>query len=187
MAKHFTIPEPKVEENKQTVILIPKTNDFTIDLSYKKWLGSTSEFYKKHTFTNCLSHSEEFQSNILEILIEYFPIIYNDYEVIFDASKHYGHCHPVAEDKILFVEEITKEIHGDDVQSIDFQMLNENGFEWWYLGFKNNIRIVGFFYKQSNSFYPMFIDHHHLLHYSEHYNQEDYKNFDYCPVKSYVP
>ena len=152
---------------------------------YPKWINTTDTFYKKNGFTNRLKDADEFSNNITEITTVILPALYKDFSNVFSLSPQYRHCHPVPQDKRKLVEAVSREIHGSDIQSMNFEELNENRVEWWYLGFKNNLRLVGLYNKANSCFYPMFIDHHHLIHESQYYNQSDYGKYDYCPLVSY--
>ena len=83
------------------------------------------------------------------------------------------------------MEAISRDIHGSDIQHINFEELNENRVDWWYLGLKRGLRLVGLYNKADCCFYPMFIDHHHLIHENKHYNQDDYGKYSYCPLINY--
>ncbi|PTQ86361.1 hypothetical protein C8U37_101202 [Trichococcus patagoniensis] len=152
---------------------------------YPKWINTTDSFYKREGFTNRLRDAHEFSDNITEITTVVLPNLYQNFLDVFDASKHYGHCHPIPGEKRKLVEAISKEIHGPDIQSINFEELNENRIDWWYIGFKSSLRLVGLYNKANCYFYPMFIDPHHLIHQNEHYNQDDYGNYCYCPLINY--
>lgn len=182
--KKGAIPKQEAPETEEEKVVVLE-NEFTIDLFYKKWVGGTNSFYKRENFTNCLVNPEQFEDNMMIIMMEYFPKIYKDYDDIFNAGQHYGHCHPVANEKLSFVIEAIKEVHGDDVSKVEFDKLNSDGYAWWYIGFKQNIRIVGLFNSNNQKFLPMLIDHHHLIHDSEYFNDNDYGKYSHCPVKNF--
>lgn len=180
-----SIPQQKAPVEKREKITVFE-NDFNIDFFYKKWMGTTDCFYRKYNFTNRLKDIEEFETNLMQIMMEDFPKIYKDYKEIFRPGNRVGHCHVLDDSKLPLVINIIKEVHGEEISKVDFENLRSEGYDWWYLGFKQSIRIIGLYSKSNNKFLPLLIDHHHLIHDSQYYNQADYGNYDFCPVTRYA-
>lgn len=182
--KKRKIPKPQSPQD-----VIPKQqplksdNGFSFSTVYSNWIKGTHSFYKSTKFTNMLKNTEEFSRNITEITIEIIPKLYNEHKQLFHYNNGYNpHCHIVAKDKKELVKKIAEEIHQTE---FDETQLNEARIQWWYLGFKGSLRLLGLYDLNKEIFYPLFIDHHHLIHESETYNQPDYEKYDYCPVQVY--
>src|SRR5699024_1610702 len=107
---------------------------------------------------------------------------YDEYDSLFNNHSRAYNCHPVSDDKINFVMEIAENIHQTE---FSLEQLKEARYQWWYLGFKQSVRLVGLYNFGEKAFYPIFIDHHHLLHADINYNQPDYSKYSYCPIEEY--
>lgn len=161
---------------------LKEDNGFSFSPIYYNWIKGIDTFYKSNDFTNMVKDAEEFSANITEISTEIVPKLYNEHKSLFNNNGHNYHCHKVAEDKKELVKEIAEEIHAT---KFDNNQLREARIQWWYLGFKQNIRLVGLYDRSKEVFYPMFIDHHHLIHQNDFFNQPDFKKYDYCPITAY--
>lgn len=157
------------KENKKTFIkktLVDKPS-FEICLIYH-WYKTVSI----NGFTNLLRKSDDLCDELTYIMGEFFPIIYKEHDCIFN-NRGYRHCHKVNlhSKNIQLYEKIIKEIGKD----IEFNSVKDM---LWQVGLTGSIRIIGVL--SENTFYPLFIDRHHLLHPSEKHNQKDLKKYQCC-------
>lgn len=159
---------------------IKQSDGFSFSPIYFNWLKGTDRFYKTYEFTNMVKDAEEFSHNLAEIATEFIPKLYAEHKQIF--NNNYYNCHPVTGDKKELVIEIAEDIHQAKFNEED---LKQARIQWWYLGFKANIRLVGLYNWGTETFYPMFIDHHHLIHGNTYYNLPDFEKYSYCPIYSY--
>lgn len=176
-----SIPEPTIPNNEvpKQPLLIDKYNNFSFSSVYSNWIKGTKEFYKSYNFTNMVWDSEEFSRNITEIATEIIPKLFNEWENLLNNNPHNYHCHPVTKDKKELIRRISEKIHG---RTFDEDELNQARIQWYYIGFKGNLRLIGLFSRDRKTFYPIFIDHHHLIYPDENYNQNDYNNYNFCPI-----
>lgn len=122
-------------------------------------------------FTNCLRDSSEALRHFFFIVNQLIPDI-EDYGMdIF--SRKANHCHLLRNEHKDLAIRIIHEIHGNRVLDDDSEL--------WSLGGKSEeIRIIGTFVNsQIHVFYPLFIDHHHLVYPSLYYNSPDYRHFSF--------
>lgn len=170
--KRIKIPKP--ESKKQVVTpALPNNKDFTFYSCYK-WIHAV-DLYKKISFTNMCKGKEEFADEIIEILTITIPKIYQDWEGIFNsggANKGFKHCHILSDNERDRSKTIAGEIH-------ETQFDTENS--WWELGFSGGVRIIGIFDSNSKTFYPLFVDRHHLIYPDKNFNHSDFEKYTYNP------
>jgi len=159
---------------------LKRTNGFNFYSVYN-WLGSTDRFYSKNDFTNMLDSSDEFARKVYNIVNVMVPILYNDCDEIFIFSgyRRYKHCHQVEDKHKELVKEIAQDINSVKLPNFD----DENDFSWWQIAFSGPVRIYGVYSKEDNSFFPLFVDWHHLINPSSKYNGKDYGHYSYDPSK----
>lgn len=139
-----------------------------IDLTkYPRWTDTV----QIGDFTNCLQDSNEALRHFFFIVNRWIPDI-EDYGMDIFSGKA-DHCHSLGEKNRELAIKIIHKIHGKRVLDDDSEL--------WSLGGKTEeIRIIGTFVNsQIHVFYPLFIDHHHLVYPSKKYNSPDYKNFSF--------
>lgn len=137
-----------------------------IDLTkYKKWTDSV----KIGNFTNHLENKEEAVRHflyILKIILAYIEENGNDI-----LANNVKHCHVLRGKQDLLARKIIKKMYGNKV-------LLDDDTNLWELGAPTEeIRIIGSFVVKV--FYPLFIDHHHLIYPNKNYNNKDYGHFSY--------
>lgn len=139
-----------------------------IDLTkYPHWTDTVHV----NDFTNCLRDSGQALRHFFFIVNQLMPDI-EDYGMDIFSGKA-DHCHLLRGKYKELAIKIIHEIHGNRVLDDDSEL--------WSLGGKTEeIRIIGtFINSQIHVFYPLFIDHHHLVYPSKKYNNPDYKNFKF--------
>ncbi len=134
---------------------------------YPKWTSSV----KIGNFTNHFRNSDQALKHFFFIVDQLIPSI-EDYGVDIFSGKA-QHCHRLTGGQQGLALKIINEIHGDKILDKETEL--------WQIGGKTKgIRIIGTFVNDSvRIFYPLFIDHHHLLYPSQKYNQKDYKKFNF--------
>lgn len=173
-------PINKVQAKKE-----PKSNEVSFDFSYPDWLKSI----KIGKFTNKLKDPTEFAEMIYIVMNKIIPYITENWHWIENnVYRGSGHnCHPVAPEKLDDVKEIIKNTH-----SIDLEPIIETGESklLWQLGHQGSVRLIVYYMSSSKTFYPLFIDYHHLIHpvkgdRRSQIKHNDYKKKDWCPVESF--
>ena len=134
---------------------------------YPKWTSSV----RIGNFTNHFRNSDQALKHFFFIVDQLIPSI-EDYggDIFSGKAKH---CHRLTGEQQGLALKIIKEIHGSKILDKESEL--------WQIGGKTKeIRIIGTFVNGSvRIFYPLFIDHHHLLYPSQKYNQSDYKKFNF--------
>lgn len=162
-----------------------KKNEVSFDFTYTEWLKTV----KLGKFTNKLKNPQEFAELIYIIMNKVIPFITDNWVWIkHNVYPHAGHnCHPVTDEKIELVKEIIRNTH-----SVDLEPMIDNGEEkvLWQLGHQGAVRLVVYYMASSKTFYPLFVDYHHLIHpvkgdRRSQTKHNDYKNKDWCPVESF--
>lgn len=188
MAKRRTNKIPSAKSKVSSTIPenhknpVQETNGFSFYSVYPNWIKGIEYSSRGADFVNYTNSSEEFSRNMTEIITEFIPKLYDEYDSLFNNHSRAYNCHPVSDDKINFVMEIAENIHQTE---FSLEQLKEARYQWWYLGFKQSVRLVGLYNFGEKAFYPIFIDHHHLLHADINYNQPDYSKYSYCPIEEY--
>lgn len=169
---------PKKQNVKGDKKPIESNSPLTFNLTYKNWLKGIS--IPRKEYTNKLKDKEMFTNYITELFYKIIPTIHQyGNDMIKEAGlKGWRHCHPVEEDKIDLVIDIMNEIHGDS-----FQFDKVAGPQLWQFGITQNIRIIAIHDYTNNILTPVFIDYHHLIHSNQHYNQDDYMKYKFCPIE----
>lgn len=171
--------------NKVKAKPTPKSHDVTFDFSYTEWLKTI----KLGGFTNKLKDSAEFAELIYTVMNKIIPYITENWHWIEkNVYRGSGHnCHPVAPEKLEEVKEIIKNTH-----SIDLEPMIEAGETkaLWQLGHQGAVRLIVYYMASSKTFYPLFIDYHHLIHpvsgdKRSQIKHNDYRRKDWCPVESF--
>lgn len=173
-SKNFTIkqntkPEPKVQNKTKVKEL---SNQIWFNLSDHKWMSSV----KMKDYTNFIQNTEMGLSNLYSILSIIIPKVTNEWHAITKNPWQYTHCHQVADEKIELVRKIYKEIYKIEL---------DESLSLWQLGFTQGVRLICFYDTYKNSLVPIFIDHNHLIHPSQKYNQSDTDNYKYCIICSH--
>ncbi|WP_144704967.1 hypothetical protein [Fictibacillus phosphorivorans] len=171
-------PTPKKPLKRETE---PNQSDspLTFDFSNKNWLRSVS----LGGFTNKLSDENMFAGYIFELFHKIIPVIQDNWSEIVRSQGRgsWRHCHPVVNEKIDMVLGIIEQIHGNR-----FQSDKAAGPSLWQLGVTQNLRLIVIHDYTNNHLTPVFVDYHHLIHPNDHFNQPDYKRYDFCPVDTYT-
>ncbi|WP_208945173.1 hypothetical protein [Enterococcus cecorum] len=177
--KRKKIPSP-LSSDKKISIVKQQTNlpytDFSFCSNYP-WLSSVN-LLKQHGFTNFHFNPQKCVEDMVLIIHEIIPFLHKNNEEIFKSKKKYKHCHLVDENKINICNTIFKMVTNySPEQTIDASC------KWWQIGIKQGVRLIGLYNSNTKTFYPIFVDWHHLLHPSEKHNQLDYRNCKYNPTK----
>lgn len=171
-----TIPSQDGKVNAKTKIKAkaPTINNFTFRTMYP-WLGSA----KVNEFTNYHQNSKFFSDNVADVICSLIPGIYKYANEIFIKQNAWNtpfkHSHLIAENKISLIRKIVSKI--DKIELEDVELDNS----LWQVGSANGARVIGYYSSAENSFYPLFVDWHHLIHPDVKYNSADYANFVYTP------
>lgn len=140
---------------------------------YPNWAYS----YKGKKFTNALRNSDEAGQHFYFLVNELLGSIEKNVNEI--LANNVPHCHKLCNKKRNLAVKIVKKIHKitlDDDANI-WQLCSDKNF---------GIRIVGVIVTDRiYNFYPLFIDHYHLMYPSKNYNEEDYFSFDFCPQEKW--
>ncbi|UWI43311.1 hypothetical protein [Lactobacillus paragasseri] len=138
--------------------------DFT---KYPNW----TETVKIKEFNNCLKDVNEASRHFFFIVDQLIPDIESYGEKIF--SQKAKHCHILYGEAANKARKVIRKIHGKNVL--------DDSTEIWELAAKTEeIRLIGVFVNEKvRKFYPLFIDHHHLIYPSLKYNQLDYKKYSF--------
>lgn len=127
-------------------------------------------------YTNHLKNGEEAVRHFCFILKQLLSYIEENGKEIIQGQCN--HCHKLTGKNRNLAIKIIREIYKDSP-------LIDGSTDLWQLGMgTEEIRIVGSFVNWT--FYPLFIDHHHLIYPDKHYNQADYKNYGYIPQEHLI-
>lgn len=142
--------------------------DFT---KYPNWTNTV----KLGEFNNCLKDVNEASRHFFFIVDRLIPDIESYGGKIF--AQQVKHCHKLSGDAAEKAKKVIKKIHGENVL--------DDGATIWELAAKTEeIRLIGVFVNDKvRKFYPLFIDHHHLIYPSNKYNQPDYKKYEFTKDK----
>ena len=134
---------------------------------YPKWTSSV----KIGDFNNHFRDSNQALKHFFFIVDQLIPSI-EDYGVDIFSGKA-KHCHKLSGEQQKLALKIISEIHGDKILDKEVEL--------WQIGGKTKeIRVIGTFVNDLiRIFYPLFIDHHHLLYPSQKYNHNDYRKFTF--------
>lgn len=170
--KGSKIPKQSVRDKKTG---IPKQNisapNFTFKTHYQ-WLTNI----KDGEFTNYHQGADSYAKDVTRLVHDTIPLIYEHNQDIFKNGRMkqtpLNHSHLIQEDKMPLVKKIVHKIVPDDI---------EEDFSWWQVGSTKGYRIIGVYRTAENSFYPLFVDWHHLIYPNVKYNQQDFEAFNYIP------
>ena len=138
--------------------------DFT---KYPKWTDTV----KVGSFNNCLKDVNEASRHFFFIVDRLIPDIESYGANIFTSKTK--HCHILRDDNAKKARKIIRSIHGNN-------FLDDDADIWELAAKTEEIRLIGVFVNDTvRRFYPLFIDHHHLLYPSKKYNQLDYKQYKF--------
>ena len=88
-----------------------------------------------------------------------------------------AHCHLLRGEAEKTAKKVIQEIHGKNT-------LDDSSEIWELSGKTEEIRIIGAFVTSTvHIFYPLFIDHHHLIYPSKKYNGPDYRKYSFTKEK----
>ncbi|MCZ3747078.1 hypothetical protein L2520_06580 [Limosilactobacillus vaginalis] len=139
--------------------------DFT---QYPKWTSCVSV----DGFTNYLKDDNEALRHFYFIITELFRSV-EDYDINKVFSGSVKGCHRLSGDHAQLALEVIREIHGPNI-------LDEKSDIWEISNGIQEIRIIGVFVTSTmHYFYPLFIDHHHLIYPSKKYNDNDFKHYKF--------
>lgn len=140
---------------------------------YPNWNYS----YKGKKFTNLLRNSEEAGQHFYFLVSDLLGSIEKNFKKI--LANNMPHCHKLEGEKRKLAVKIVEKIHGI--------VLDDEANIWQLCSDKNlGIRIVGVIVTDKMyNFYPLFIDHYHLIYSSKSYNKKDYFSFDFCPQEKW--
>lgn len=170
--KGSKIPNPNVR-GKKPAMPNPKITapDFTFKTHYK-WLINI----KDGRFTNYHKGAGSYAKDVTQLIHTTIPFIYEHNQEIFKkgrmSSTPMNHSHQLKGNELLLVKKITAKIISNNI---------EEDFSWWQVGSIGGCRIIGVYRTAENSFYPLFVDWHHLIYPNKKYNQPDFESFDYTP------
>lgn len=177
--KRKKIPSPSNNNVSNFSIVKQQTRlpytDFSFCSNYP-WLSSVN-LLKQHGFTNFHFNSQKCVEDMVLIIHEIIPFLHKNNAEIFKYGK-YEHCHVVDKNKINLCNTILEIVTNHSSE----QIIDES-CTWWQIGIKQGVRLVGIYNSNTKTFYPIFVDWHHLLHPSVKFNQLDYSNCKYNPTK----
>lgn len=139
-----------------------------IDLThYPRWTNTV----QIGDFNNCLKDSNEALRHFFFIIDRLIPDIEEYGPNIFNGRARHCHLLRGSEDKLA--RKVIRAIHGDRIL--------DGLSEIWELSAKTEeIRVIGTFVNDKmHIFYPLFIDHHHLIYPDKNYNSPDYKKYNF--------
>lgn len=166
MKKRKKIPKVrKPDGSRIPTVEIPKSN-VTFDFHYNNWLKS----FKNGKFTTFLKDSDEYADYITQILTQLIPTITKEWEI---GKRGFQHCHtiPIQDNAYQLYSSAIQELHN----------LHTEQLTLWQFGLSQGCRLICHLH-DGKIIYPLLIDYHHLGYPSLHYNQSDFKNYNYCPV-----
>lgn len=173
MSKHRKkIGKPTQPKVNVTVGNVRLSDLIYIDLTkYPHWTDTV----RVGSFTNCLKDKEQALRHFFFIVDQLIPNIEEYGPDIFNGKAKHCHLLRNAEDKRA--RKIIRAIHGNRVL--------DGLSEIWELSAKTEeIRIIGTFVNdEMHIFYPLFIDHHHLIYPDKYYNSPDYKKYSFTKEK----
>lgn len=164
----------KVTKPKSEVKVLDKVLSDMVYVDFTKYPDWTNTV-KMKGFTNCLKDQNEALRHFFFILDQVIPNIEKQGKDLFNNQAK--HCHRLSGPPEELAKKVIREIHGQ-------QILDDQTSIWELSGEIEEIRIVGSFVNDGmHIFYPLFIDHHHLIYPSEKYNSPDYSNYGFTKEK----
>lgn len=142
--------------------------DFT---KYHHW----TDTIQVGSFNNCLKDHDEALRHFFFIVDQLIPDIEDYGKDIFNGRVE--HCHRLGDEHDELARKVIKKIYGNKI-------LDDLSEIWELSGKTNEIRIIGSFVNSTvHIFYPLFIDHHHLIYPDKHYNSPDYGKYSFTKTK----
>ncbi|MDU2149655.1 MAG: hypothetical protein E7E58_16815 [Paeniclostridium sordellii] len=167
------IPKPTYIPKKRGVKTSqPVKLPFIFKTEYS-WLKT----YKGNDFTNYHKDADDYAKNVTNLVHNFIPAVYRYGEDLFKGRKGTifdRHSKLMPEDKMRMVEDIVREVDGINLED---DVLDSSSI--WYLAVPQGIRVVGYYQTSINTFFPLFVDWHHLIFPNQNYNQADYQKFSY--------
>lgn len=166
VGKPKSIPKRSVSTNTPSY---KSTNEISFNFYDARWMTSI----KVRGFTNFLKETDEYAKNSLVIFNVIVPKVSSEWNQIIAGRYGHDNCHVVPHNKMDLVRQIYKEIYkvdlGEDVTV-------------WQFGYTGSVRLFCIKDEIKDSLVPIFVDHHHLVHESKHYNDKDRDKFEYCAI-----
>ncbi|UDF17623.1 hypothetical protein LG951_05380 [Bacillus pumilus] len=170
------IADPKKNVSLGNPKITQQPNELSFNLSYKYWMKGVST----KDFSNKLPSIEDFSKFTHDIFSKLIPTIYEHWkDIILRRSKSFRHCHLLENKQKELALMIAENIH--DKTILD----EENDFNIWQFGFDGSVRLVAVYDHHNATIYPIFVDYHHHIYPSIKYNQNDFKNYNFCPHSVY--
>ncbi|MFC6165047.1 hypothetical protein ACFP3T_10230 [Lactiplantibacillus dongliensis] len=141
---------------------------------YPNWTHA----YVGRKFTNALSNEHEAAQHFFFLINEFFGDIEANIKPI--LANNQRHCHRLTDVERELALKVIGKLHPN-------VKLDEESNIWQLAAKRSSgIRVIGVIVtEQLYYFYPLFIDHHHLLLPSKKYNQRDYKKYNFLPQESW--
>lgn len=172
--KKFQLNDKKPIKNVNNALVANSTRDSVwFDFRNKDWLKSI----KYKDFTNFLNDSHQYIEHQFYLFHTLIPKIIEEWRVIIAGGRQFQHCHRLTGEKKELVKRVCEEI-------FNYRLGEE--VDLWQFGFTGSVRLVCINHGAENALIPVFVDYHHLIEPSVKYNQNDYKNYTYCPVCDFI-
>lgn len=170
--RHKRIGKPTEPKPNVTIGNVQLSDLVYIDFAkYPHWTDTV----QVGKFNNCLKNKDEALRHFFFIVDQLIPDIEDYGKDIFNGRA--DHCHCLGGEHERLARKVIKEIYGDKV-------LDDLSEIWELSGKTNEIRIIGSFVNSTmHIFYPLFIDHHHLIYPDKHYNSPDYGKYGFTKAK----
>ncbi len=184
------VKKGKVRNNKKNVNSVrntinpitPNNSSITFDFSYKNWLATVS--FKD--FSNRLFNESQYSQFMYEIFSVLIPTVHENWNEIKKNTKViFPNCHTIAKEKIGLVEEIIELTHGKKLLDESLLEDSDDSYNYWQLGVKQSVRLIGIYSNSRNIMYPVFVDYHHQIHIDPWFNGKDLEKYPFCPKLEY--
>ena len=151
---------------------IPKGNEkektkVSFSFEYSNWFRGE----QTKCITTYLKDESEFCKKIVYVLQVIVTKVTNDWI----PGTSGNHIHKIKDKNFQKYSSIIHKVHG----------LNSSDLEncLWQFGYTGSVRLIAML-KSDNTLIPLLVDYHHLGYESKNYNEPDFKNYNYCPIKS---
>lgn len=165
------VPEPAKQRGR-----IPHQDSLSLDkvcfhFQYENWMKA----YSDKKFTNFLKDSEMYAEYITKIFSFLIPKITHEWSPKNNSYRGFRHCHQISDGRAYDkYKKAIKSLHNVEIDQL----------ELWQFGINGSYRLICEF--SGGIIYPLLIDYHHLGYDNKHHNQDDYKQYDFCPVSKYI-